>query len=404
MEIPILSNMIEGLGVFFKTRRYVAYLIVFVVTTFLGLFFGWILTGSVGTGYEEILVNVFVYVGATGTIYFALGTLFTAIGADSLWITRRGRGRVTELKGAAWMAVSFALAVFLSVLVGRSALYFFAVFCWLGWIAFQAFLSSRTSLRVATIAEPKKGGVAIGIGSFIILIIGIGIIAVEALAALYLIPNDLFGLGTMIDGMFANASSNIATHYSSLLIAYGMMGLFAFVSLLAFFRYARRGAALNIAILVVFIAIYSGYFLFNVLRRSGPPSLYGSDVVLTLFFLVYAMSGIGTTVTGTVEGSRKRLRDLGPLATFFMASGFFFIDTIISVSAIPGALIGEWFGNSWAVESAVTWVFRDVAKLVAFPLAAIFSMIYYLRTERLERIVERAREEGQTFDPNEVDA
>ena len=50
-----------------------------------------------------------------------------------------------------------------------------------------------------------------------------------------------------------------------------------------------------------------------------------------------------------------------------------------------------------------TWVFRDIAKLIAFPLAAILSMLYYLRTERLERIVDRARDEGETFDPDEVD-
>ncbi|MHA1576797.1 MAG: hypothetical protein ACTSU3_05500, partial [Candidatus Thorarchaeota archaeon] len=58
---------------------------------------------------------------------------------------------------------------------------------------------------------------------------------------------------------------------------------------------------------------------------------------------------------------------------------------------------------NWALDSNATWIFRDVAKLTAFPLAAIVSMLYYLKTERLERIVERAREDGDTFDPDEVD-
>ena len=128
MGIPVLSNIVEGLKVFFKTRRYVAYLIVFVATIFMAQYVSWIISNSVGESYEVILINVFVYVGSAGTIYFALGALFTGIGADKLWITRRGRGNVTELKGVAWMAVSFALAVFLGIFLGSLALYFFAVF------------------------------------------------------------------------------------------------------------------------------------------------------------------------------------------------------------------------------------------------------------------------------------
>lgn len=403
MEIPVLSNIIEGVKVFFKTRRYVAYLIVFVATIFMAQFFGWIIGNSVGSPYEEILVNVFVYVGSAGTIYFAIGALLTGIGADRLWITRRGRGRVTEMKGVAWMAVSFALAVFLGLFIGQIALYFFAVFCWLGWIAFQAFLSSRTSLRVAAIAEPKKGGIAIGIGSFILLIIGFGLIAIEALAALWMIPENFLDLGTTIIGIFPEAVNNLHSQPEALIVAYAMMGLFCLVSLIAFFKYARKGAALNIAILVLFVAVYAGYFLVNVMRRNGPPGLEIADIAMSMFFLIYALSGIGSTITESVESSRSRLRDFGPLMTFFLASGFFFVDSIIAITGYPGSAMITWFGADWTLNSGATWIFRDVAKLTAFPLAAILSMLYYLKTERLERIVKRAREDGDTFDPDEVD-
>ncbi|MHA2071062.1 MAG: hypothetical protein ACW985_04690, partial [Candidatus Thorarchaeota archaeon] len=186
MGIPILSGIVDGLKVFFKTRRYVAYLIIFVFTTFLGYLVTWLMTLYPGTGIELILANFFLYIGATGTIYFAFGTLLIGVGADRLWITRRGRGRVTELKGVAWLAVSFAISVFLSIFLGQTALLFFAMFCWVGWIAFQAYLSSRTSLRLATIAEPKKGGIGVGVGSFIVLIFGLGIIGAVILAALFL--------------------------------------------------------------------------------------------------------------------------------------------------------------------------------------------------------------------------
>ncbi|RDE12075.1 MAG: hypothetical protein C4K47_08780 [Candidatus Thorarchaeota archaeon] len=399
MPVPFFS----GLGVFFKTRRYVAYLTIFVATTFLALYMTAMIGGSVGTPLETLLVNFFVYTGATGAIYFAIGSFLCTAKLDSLWITRRGRGRVTELKGIAWMAISFAIAVFVSVVLGHSALYFFAVFGWLGWIAFQAYLSARTSLRVATIAEPKKGGVAIGLGSLFILLIGLGLIGAEALAALWLIPQNVFGLGTLVSGIFATALGNLALYHDGLIIAYLMMGLFGLVSLLTFFRYARRGSALNVALLTLFIALYAGYFLVNVMRRQAPQLSLG-DVAISVFFLVYAMSGIGRTVTESVEESRMRLRDLGPLLTFFLASGYFFVDSILMIAAVPGSTIASWFGsNPWVTNATATYLFKDIAKLTVFPLAGIFSSLFYLRVQRTERIIEKVREAGEQPEPGKVD-
>lgn len=405
MDIPILSGIIEGIRVFFRTRRYLAYFIVFVTTTFLGLFVSWLMTLTAGTAIEEILVNFFVYVGSAGTIYFALGALFTGIGADNLWLTRRSRGRTTELKGITWIAVSFAIAVFLSILAGAIALLFFAIMCWIGWIAFQAYLSTRTGLRVATLTEPRKGGFVLGIGSFIVLIIGLGIIAAEALAALYLIPNDIFGLGTMINGIFPLATQNLADQFQYLIIAYAMMGLFALVMLFAFLRYSGKGAALNIAILTVFISIYAGYFLVNVMRRGDIFGMGPVDIAMSLFFLIYAMSGIGATVTGAIEGSRARTGDFGPLLTFFLASGFFFVDSIIAVASDNTTLIWNWFhAGGIFTDPRFLFLFRDVAKLIAFPLVAIFTAIYYLRVERTDRIITRAKEKGEFLEREKVDS
>jgi hypothetical protein len=405
LRIPILSGIVEGLRVFFRTKRYVAYTIVFFVTVFLSFFTSLLMTWTAGMPIQVTLVYFFAYLGSTGTIYFAIGSLLTGVGADRLWITRRGRGNVTELKGVAWIAVSFAISVFMSIIFEAKALLLFAMFCWVGWIAFQAFLSARTSLRVASIAEPKKGGILLGAGSFIILLIGLGIIALEALAALYLIPNDVFGLGTAIVSIFPLAMANLALEQSTLILAYAAMGLFALVMLVSFFRYMGRGAALNIALLTLFISLYAGYFLVNVMRRTGAPGMTPVDVGMSIFFLLYAMSGIGRTVTDSVEESRSRLRDFGPLFTFFLASGFFFVDSIIAVASTSGTAIWQWFqpGEFLVANNYVAFLFRDVAKLIAFPLTAIFSALYYLRVERTERIIERAKAKGETFEPGEVD-
>ena len=80
LDVPILSGIVEGVRIFFKKRRYLAYFIVFVATTFLGLFISWLMTITVGTSAEGILVNFFAYIGSAGTIYFALGSLFTGLG------------------------------------------------------------------------------------------------------------------------------------------------------------------------------------------------------------------------------------------------------------------------------------------------------------------------------------
>ncbi|MFX1262959.1 MAG: hypothetical protein ACFFAZ_12795 [Promethearchaeota archaeon] len=394
MGIPILSGIVEGLKVFFKTRRYVAYLIIFVFTTFLGYLVTWLMTLYPGTDIEFILANFFLYIGATGTIYFAFGTLLIGVGADRLWITRRGRGSVTELKGVAWLAVSFAISVFLSIWLGETALLFFAMFCWVGWIAFQAYLSSRTSLRLATIAEPKKGGIGVGIGSFLLLIIGLGIIGAIVLAVLFLIPENMFGLGDVITAIFPEAISNLQIHGVLIWVAAGLLGLFALVSLLAFFRYAGKGAALNVALMTIFIGLYSGYFFVNVMRRTGAPTMSVVDVAMSLFFLLYAMSGIGRTVTEGVEETRMRTRDFGPLFTFFLASGFFFVDSIIAVSNTGATILAGWF--QWETGTIYeTFLFRDIAKLLAFPLVAIFTTLYYVMFERTERVAERVKEERE---------
>ncbi len=411
LGIPLFG----GIGVFFKTRRYLAYLIVFVATTFLGLLVSWLMftypDSVTGTGVEQVLVNLFTYIGATGAIYFALGSLLTGLGIDRLWITRRGRGRVTEMKGLSWMVVSFAIAVFLSILLGRTALLFFALFGWVGWIAFQGYLSTRTSLRIATIAEPKKGGFLLGTGSLILLLIGIGFIAAEALLALYFIPNPtILGLGDMIIGIFPGAAANIASQFTYLIVAYACMGLFALVMLLAFIRHAGKGAALNISLLTIFIGIYAGYFLVNVIRRTGVFGMEPIDIGMSLFFLAYALSGIGRTTTEAAEKPGGRIGDFGPLITFFLASSFFFVDSIIAVASNSATIIGGsgipgtgWFDTGILADPRFLFLFRDVAKLIAFPLAAIFTAIVYLRTGRTERIISRAREAGETFDPDKVD-
>jgi hypothetical protein len=406
LNIPILSGIVEGLGVFFKTRRYLAYTIVFVFTAFLGLFVTWLITLTVGTPTESLLVNVFAFVGSAGTIYFAFGALFTGLGVDGLWITRRSRGRTTELKGVAWMAVSFAIAVFMRVLLTPIVLLLFAIVCWLGWIGFQAYLSTRTGLRVATLAEPKKGGFLLGIGSFIILLIGIVIIAAEAFVALSIAYGfDVLALGPVLNGIFASATTNLVNQQFMLLIAYACFALFIVIMFVSFLKYSGRGAALNIAILTLFIGIYAGYFLVNVMRRGEIFGLDPTDIAMSLFFLIYAMSGIGSTITEAVEGSRKRTGDFGPLLTFFLASGFFFVDSILAVASSPGTIIYGWFDTGGILgDPRFLFLFRDVSKLIAFPLVAIFTALYYLRVERAGRVVERARDKGEKFDPDKVDS
>jgi hypothetical protein len=146
--------------------------------------------------------------------------------------------------------------------------------------------------------------------------------------------------------------------------------------------------------MTVFIGIYSGYFFVNVMRRTGAPTMSIVDIAMSLFFLLYAMSGIGRTVTEGVEETRMTTRDFGPLFTFFLASGFFFVDSIIAVSNSGSTLLATWF--DWGPGTVYeTFLFRDIAKLLAFPLVAIFTTLYYVMFERAERVAEQVREERE---------
>ena len=82
MNIPILSNIVDGMKSFLKTRRYISYLSIFIVTTFIAISVSWLLSEVAGTPTEEILIRVFAYIGAAGTIYFMIGTVITALGLE----------------------------------------------------------------------------------------------------------------------------------------------------------------------------------------------------------------------------------------------------------------------------------------------------------------------------------
>ncbi|MHA1864755.1 MAG: hypothetical protein ACTSWA_13365, partial [Candidatus Thorarchaeota archaeon] len=76
-----------------------------------------------------------------------------------------------------------------------------------------------------------------------------------------------------------------------------------------------------------------------------------------------------------------------------------------AVASNNTTLIWSWFhAGGIFTDPRFLFLFRDVSKMIAFPLIAIFTAIYYLRVERTGRVVERARDEGEQLDPDEVDS
>ncbi|MCK5302839.1 MAG: hypothetical protein KAJ96_06850, partial [Candidatus Thorarchaeota archaeon] len=108
------------------------------------------------------------------------------------------------------------------------------------------------------------------------------------------------------------------------------------------------------------------YFIYN----AGKTTTLGFDIVgfaITIFFVFYTMSSVGSTLASRAEQETrwKISKELAVTLTFFLASGYYFADTILpilpSVDPVLGAAIG------------------DLTKLFIFPLVALVMELLFIR-------------------------
>jgi hypothetical protein len=269
-----------------------------------------------------------------------------------------------------WFIVSlFVLVMLLFIRPFFNLMYIGVAF--LGWIGFQSFFSTRSSLGYAEgVTIESKSKWVRALYGFIYLLNYV--VIVGAAVVTFIFVNPVLGLNTalaIIGVLFAL--------------------FFNFVNGLILAAERNKPHASNISFLGLFISFYSAYFIYNVMKGYTP----GLDLVnigITVFFILYTMSSVGRTLASRAElDTRWKLsKELAATFTFFLASGFMFVDAMFSV------ILGASF-------SALAGLAGDSVKLIVFPLVAFIMELNFIRKSRQIKPVDTYEPEVQ---PEEIDA
>ncbi|MHA1863319.1 MAG: hypothetical protein ACTSWA_06100, partial [Candidatus Thorarchaeota archaeon] len=250
-----------------------------------------------------------------------------------------------------WFVVSFFVLVMMFFIRPIFNWMFIGV-AFLGWIGFQSYFSTRSSLGYAESVDIESRSKIIGLLYGFIYILNYVVIIGAGLYT-FIFINPVWGAGTLLALL-------------GMLLALG----FNFVNGLVYVAERKRSTASNIVFLGMFISFYSAYFIYNVLKGYDP----GLDLVgigITVFFILYTMSSVGRSLASRAElDTRFKLsKELAATFTFFLASGFMFVDAMFAV------ILG-------GVDVTLTGGIGDAIKLLIFPFVAFVMVLNFIRKSR----------------------
>ncbi|MBD3405729.1 MAG: hypothetical protein GF411_06310 [Candidatus Lokiarchaeota archaeon] len=358
MEIPVISGFIEGLKLFWRSKRLRWLTIIFIIS---------LVSISALTAIGRIIIETnpslqgaAIFITALGggiwPVFFLLVALLSILGFQR-FVASEESYKQSLLYLIPWIVVSsvilvmfilFALPVFLAIIFGVA---FF------GWIAFQAYLSTRNALKYADLADTTATSrlmkIIVGISNIFCYAVIIG----SLIFTIVLLNPDLLNftiagnaprLGLLILGALAAAGFN-------------------FVNGLMMARHRNKTTLDNIALVGIFVSLYSAYFIYNAGKATGSPWDF-IGIAMSIFFVIYTMSSVGRTLASR-ENLETRLKISGETAaglTFFMAIGYYFADLMFPILVTPDfQVLAESTG--------------DLVKLFIFPLIALIMELFYLR-------------------------
>ncbi|MFW9834757.1 MAG: hypothetical protein ACFFEK_12230 [Candidatus Thorarchaeota archaeon] len=355
MEIPVLTNFIEGLKLFFSSRKLRWLTLVFIIGAFLI------------TLYERLAVAVPALAGLTlfaGGVFptFFLITAFLALlGLTKFVVVEESYVR-SLIFTVIWLVVSlFILAVMLLVRVFFNILFIGIGF--LGWIGFQSYFAARNSLGYAESVAIEKKSKLVGLLYSIIYIVN------------YLVIIGAFIVSWVI---FGTAPLWIIVGFLGALLAAG----FNFINGWILLSERDKSTASNIVFLGLFVSFYSAYFIYNVMKGFDA-ALDLVSISISVIFILYTMSGIGRSLSSRADmDTRWKLsKELAATTTFFLASGYMFVDAMFSV-------ILSGFG-----DPALAGATGDAIKLFVFPVVALIMELNFVRISRKAPSPEEVAEE-----------
>ncbi len=355
MEIPMLTKFVNGLKMFWESRRLRWLTIVFVL--------GLVLT-TVLQQMALLVPSAWAYatlISAAFPMFFLLTAILSLLGLQRF---------VASEESYSSSAVMFIIWIFVSIIL---QVYFvfnlFAVFmivyfgiAFLGWISFQAYFSTRTSLGYAEKADVRENSrlmkVLVTMSHIFCYVVIFGALGYVLSINLTELLANLPRLALLVLGTLVAASFNF---FNGMILG----------------RQREKTTFVNVALIGLFISLYSAYFIYN----AGKTTTLGFDIVgfaITIFFVFYTMSSVGSTLASRAEKETrwKISKELAVTLTFFLASGYYFADTILPILPSVDPVLGAAMG--------------DLTKLFIFPLVALVMELLFIR--RAGKVLEPAAE------------
>jgi len=351
LDIPVLTRFINGLKLFFESKRLRWFFFIFILSAAFTLLFR-----ELGNFFPILAGGFIAIIGGIFPTFFMITAFLSLLGLQRFIASEESYAR-SFVYFIVWIVIS--AFVYLMLWLTGMVFWIMVGIAFLGWIGFQAYLSSRTALGYAESVQitSRSRVVTFLLGTLHILSYAIVIGAFILLFIWYAATTALF------DWVVVGAALIGA------LLALGFNFLNGFIML----RERKRVTVDNLALLGLFIAAYVAYFLYNILKPVSASIDFFSliiDASMSIFFILYAMSSVGLTLASRahLDTRLKISSELAATITFFFASGYLVVQALFGT--LSGGLLGERI--------------PDVIKLFVFPFVALVMELLFIRRSRKE--------------------
>ena len=365
MEIPMITKFINGLKIFFESKRLKWLTIVFFVGA--ALITLWEQIGSYFAGFGLFVSLIW---GIFPTFFMLI--FFVSLAGFQRFVASEESYKASLIRFIPWIIASGVLLFILIMFAFPIFSFVYIGIAFVGWIGFQSYFSARTSLTYAS---------------------GVQIDKASKLTTFLFGAANIFNYVVIIGAfvytvLFVNPPVLLPPYTSALF--FGILGMllalgFNFLNGVIVAWERNKPHAANIVLLSIFISLYSAYFTYNVLKGFQ----LGIDLVslaVTIFFILYTMSSVGQTLASRADmDTRLKIsKEAAATLTFFLASGFMFVDVTFSILAGPsqGGL-------------------GDGVKLLIFPLIALLMEIRFIYRVRKAQEMPKTPEEMEVVGVDE---
>jgi hypothetical protein len=357
MDIPVLTRFINGLRLFFQSKRLRWFFFIFILSAVFVL-----LIRELGNFFPLFAGGFIAIIGGIFPTFFMITAFLSFLGLQRFVASDESYG-----KSFAYFVIWIVISAFVYLILWLTGMVFWILvgIAFLGWIGFQAYLSSNTAVGYAESVQIKSRSRVVtflfGILHILSYVIVVGAFIVLLIWYTASTPPEDYDLGLVAAALIGSA------------LAVGFNFLNGFIMI----RERKRVTVDNLALLGLFIAAYVAYFLYNILKPvSASIDLFSIliDTGMSIFFILYALSSVGRTLASRahLDTRWKLSSELAATITFFFASGYLIVQALFGT--LSGGLIGERI--------------PDVIKLFVFPFIALIVELLFIRRSR--KVAEQA--------------